>query len=331
MDMLCIAAQGDPIGKLSINGDPLSHEDLARMTGGDVTAVGILIGELERNGVFSRDRNGAIYSRRIMADVKKAATARKNGKEGGNPKLRKQKENGASDNPMDKGEVKPQEPRAKSQPVEPSGSPGKSAPAESRRVRSLEGFFLDEKDLAWAAEDCSNADPHRALVALRDYCAANGRKYADYRAAWRNFMRRDHEDAGKRKGYRPGGSASAPWDNLMSGFGAAATRTREDAGIREPVDRPGDAADLPRLPVPARRGPKASAAGEGFGPHSHADGALLDAADAGEPARGGSPRLVGDIVRSAMDRCGAGGLGMAEDEGPPADAGAVSEVSGAIH
>jgi len=121
------------------------------------------------------------------------------------------------------------------------------------------------------------------------------------------------------------------WDNLMSGFGAAATRTREDAGIREPVDRPGDAADLPRLPVPARRGPKASAAGEGFGPHSHADGALLDAADAGEPARGGSPRLVGDIVRSTLDRCGAGGLGMAEDEGPPADAGAVSEVSGAIH
>lgn len=99
MDMLCLASQGEPIGKLCINGDPLTAEDIARMTGGSSSEVETLIAELERNGVFSRDRNGVIYSRRMIEDAKKAATARKNGKQGGNPTLGKQKQNSTSDKP----------------------------------------------------------------------------------------------------------------------------------------------------------------------------------------------------------------------------------------
>ena len=37
--------------------------------------------ELEAEGVFSRDRNGTIYSKRMVRDDKKAATAQKNGAE----------------------------------------------------------------------------------------------------------------------------------------------------------------------------------------------------------------------------------------------------------
>ena len=92
MDMLCIAAQGDP----------LSAGDIARMTGGSLSEVETLMSELEQNGVFSRDRNNIIYSRRMVNDSKKAATARKNGKKGGNPSLRKESEIQASDKGKDK-------------------------------------------------------------------------------------------------------------------------------------------------------------------------------------------------------------------------------------
>jgi hypothetical protein len=115
MDMLCIAAAHDPIGYVAVAGRALDETDIARMTGGSESEVRALMGELDRNGVFSRDRQRRIYSRRMVNDARKAATARKNGKLGGNPTLGKQKENPAWDNPPDNGGLKPQEPRARSQ------------------------------------------------------------------------------------------------------------------------------------------------------------------------------------------------------------------------
>lgn len=112
MRMLCIASAHDPIGYVAVAGRGLDETALARMTGCSESEVSDLLGELDRNGVFSRDRNGRIYSRRMVADAKKAAIARKNGKNGGNPSLRKDRGNPASDNPPDKGCLKPQEPEA---------------------------------------------------------------------------------------------------------------------------------------------------------------------------------------------------------------------------
>jgi len=106
MDMLCIAAEADPIGTMTWNGEPLSVADIARMTGGEVTEVATLLNELDRNGVLSRDRNGTIYNRRMVREAKKARTAQKNGKLGGNPSLRKDREIPPSDNPSDNPEVK---------------------------------------------------------------------------------------------------------------------------------------------------------------------------------------------------------------------------------
>lgn len=110
IDMLCIAAQSDPIGYLTVNQEILSVQDIARMVGGSEPEVSTLIDELDRNGVLSRDRTGKIYSRRMVRDEKKARTAQKNGKLGGNPKLGSYSGNSASDNPKDKAEVKPQIP-----------------------------------------------------------------------------------------------------------------------------------------------------------------------------------------------------------------------------
>ena len=115
MRCLCIAASGDPTGYVTMNGQTLGVTDIARMAGVTETEASELIGELDRNGVFSRDRRGRIYSRRMVRDVKKRKKARKNGKLGGNPTLRRQRENSASDKLPDKARLKPQKPYSRVQ------------------------------------------------------------------------------------------------------------------------------------------------------------------------------------------------------------------------
>jgi hypothetical protein len=114
IDMLCVAAGHDPIGYVAVNGRSLSTEEIARIAGLTALEVGTLLGELERNGVFSRDRKGVIFSRRMVRDEKRAKSARKNGKNGGNPNLTK---SDSSDNPVKgsvKGEVNTHKPEANS-------------------------------------------------------------------------------------------------------------------------------------------------------------------------------------------------------------------------
>ncbi|MGX9983947.1 hypothetical protein [Methylobacterium fujisawaense] len=115
IDLLCIAATADPTGYVVLNGRPLTAPEIARLTGGHASEVEILLDELERNGVFTRDRHGRIYSRRMIRDKKKSALAVKKGKLGGNPTLRKQKENSAGLNLEDKGQDNTQKPEARSQ------------------------------------------------------------------------------------------------------------------------------------------------------------------------------------------------------------------------
>jgi hypothetical protein len=89
MDMLCIAAEND--GYVAVRGKPLSATEIARATGGTESEVVALLDELERNGVFSRDKRKCIYSRRMIRDEKKGRIARENGKKGGAVSLEKQK------------------------------------------------------------------------------------------------------------------------------------------------------------------------------------------------------------------------------------------------
>lgn len=119
MRMLCVAAGHDPIGYVAVAGRGLTETDLARLTGASESEVVSLLGELDRNGVFSRDRHGRIYSRRMTRDARKAAIARKNGKLGGNPTLSDQTPIPASDNRQDKPPDNTQEPRASFHSKEP--------------------------------------------------------------------------------------------------------------------------------------------------------------------------------------------------------------------
>lgn len=134
MRMLCIAAAHDPIGYVAVAGKGLDQTSIARLTGAEECEVASLLGELERNGVFSRDRHGRIYSRRMTRDARKASIARNNGRKGGNPSLSKDNEISASDKDRDNHGVKSHKPRARSHNEKPKGfSQRASAPKKSEQ------------------------------------------------------------------------------------------------------------------------------------------------------------------------------------------------------
>ncbi|TIR14653.1 MAG: hypothetical protein E5X34_32380 [Mesorhizobium sp.] len=140
MRMLCIAASHEPVGYVAIAGKGLEEAALARLAACPETELGALLAELEGNRVFSRDRHGRIYSRRMIADARKARAARKNGLKGGNPSLSKERAFPPSDKrrarPGDKGEDKPQSPDSQSpQAIDPSreNAPAFSSPASRGR------------------------------------------------------------------------------------------------------------------------------------------------------------------------------------------------------
>lgn len=118
MEMLALMHRSERYGYLLINGKAPSERQLAVQVGATIDELTLLLSELESEAVFSRDRTGTIYSRRMIRDEKRAKNARLNGKHGGNPKLCNQTENQASDNLQlnlsDKGRDKAQKPEARS-------------------------------------------------------------------------------------------------------------------------------------------------------------------------------------------------------------------------
>jgi hypothetical protein len=89
--LLCIAAQSTRFGYVLLAGRKPSIEDLTRVIGGTPDELKSLVDELERNGVFSRDRQGTIYCRRMIREEKKRAASAKGGKLGGRATHERQK------------------------------------------------------------------------------------------------------------------------------------------------------------------------------------------------------------------------------------------------
>src|SRR5690606_6747673 len=103
IEMLGLMHEADPRGHLLIKSMAPTDAQLAVLVGTTPDQIPDLIGELESAAVFSRTQKGVIYSRRMTKDEKKSRTARKNGKNGGNPTLRNKTTNSVLDNQQDKG------------------------------------------------------------------------------------------------------------------------------------------------------------------------------------------------------------------------------------
>ena len=141
IELLALMHEATPYGHLLVTGKSPTDAQIAVLAGAPSDQVTELLGELESSGVFSRTKDGVIYSRRMIRDEKKSAMARKNGGRGGNPTLRKDKGISGEDNQKDKGKDKPQKPDARSQNEKSKDfSQGASARKKSNRQKLMEAF-----------------------------------------------------------------------------------------------------------------------------------------------------------------------------------------------
>ncbi len=157
IEMLCLMHEARPHGSLLVNGKPVTAAQLANLVGAGVAEVEGFLAELEEAGVFSRDADGALYSRRMRRDEERAAVNRVNGRAGGNPSLKA----GVNPpvNPAVKAGDKAQKPESRLQTPEPENSAAlhpPHSPSERRAsyagpVEGEGGAKLDEIEAACRA------------------------------------------------------------------------------------------------------------------------------------------------------------------------------------
>lgn len=109
LEMMIVMDQAAPRGSLLLNGKPVDLNKLAGMAGIDRKEAEKLFKELDSAGVFSRDPDGTIFSRKMRRDQAQLERDKANGKGGGNPSLKGvvkleviRRVNGGV-NPLDKG------------------------------------------------------------------------------------------------------------------------------------------------------------------------------------------------------------------------------------
>lgn len=190
VDLICLMHEATPYGHLLVGDQSPTDTQLAVLVGTTPDQITALLGELESAGVFSRTRTGVIYSRKMTRMAKKAATARNNGRKGGNPTLSKERENPPLDNPIDKGRDKPQKPEARNQ-IEKREA---NASQKKKRASRLSDDWVLPRD--WGAWALSEGYPD-ALIRLeaekfKDYWISKSGRDAtklDWEATFRNWMR----------------------------------------------------------------------------------------------------------------------------------------------
>jgi len=100
MRMLGYMARSEKRGYLLLNGNQkeskslaeqkqIESKVLAKRTHTDEKIIEQLIGELEENGVFSRDENGIIFSRRLVREAELSRIRSEAGRKGGRPSLKR--------------------------------------------------------------------------------------------------------------------------------------------------------------------------------------------------------------------------------------------------
>lgn len=69
IDMICLMAQGENYGHLESNGKPWPDEELSKCVGVACVLLKQMLEQMERVGVFSRDKRGVIFCRRMVRDM----------------------------------------------------------------------------------------------------------------------------------------------------------------------------------------------------------------------------------------------------------------------
>lgn len=189
IEMIAVMHEATPYGHLLVAGQSPTDAQLAVLAGTPPDQIPGLVGELESSGVFSRTGAGVIFSRKMTRSAKKSAVAKKNGKNGGNPSLRKQKEISASDNQNTTDRVKPQKPEARDQieKEKPTVSP------KSRGTRWPAGQPVPSEWITTASGQYPSVQRQRIEAEARKFAdhwpsQPRGIKL-DWAATWRNWLR----------------------------------------------------------------------------------------------------------------------------------------------
>lgn len=159
MRMLCLMAKSTPKGELRIGGEPCTVADLSRAVGEREETVSSLLAELRRRGVYSVNKAGVIYNRRMRIDGELSRKRAEAGKLGAARTNQKTKEN-------------PDLPRQKS-----GKASGKDAAPEARsqklEARSKENAHAIPDDIRAVMEAGGYVSPPDDLALLRDWYAAS--------------------------------------------------------------------------------------------------------------------------------------------------------------
>lgn len=166
MEMLCVMHEATPYGHLVVGAQPVTNDTLSRLTGASLSEVQAMLVELQNAEVLRKTRTGVIYSKRMVADHKRAEKGRKD-------KLAALREvNETKDEKPDPSRVPPRPPRTQKPdtrgklegPKDPSNLTGRVR-SEARRDgasddrSTVEGKTLEEiKALIFGPEDPPGAE-----------------------------------------------------------------------------------------------------------------------------------------------------------------------------
>ena len=170
VEMMCLMHKAEPYGSLLVNGARVDKRKLAILVGLSEKECSALLMELEGNGVFSRDDDGTIYSRRMRRDFAKAAQDKANGRKGGNPSVK------GWVNPPVNGGDKAQKLEARDQ---------NSEKKETRAVRA-DGWPDDFKELFWAKYPNKVGKPK--AIAKLEHARKRGVAWADVMAGLDRYI-----------------------------------------------------------------------------------------------------------------------------------------------
>lgn len=162
MEMLCLMHEAVPRGSLLINGQPVNEKQLAALCGVSLRDVVTCLAQLGTAGVFSREDNGTIYSRRMRRDQEKAERDKANGKAGGNPTLK------AGVNPPDKAQILD----ARSQ--KESEEAASAAPTGGKYAFEQSIIRLTASDFSKWEKAFSYLDLRAELIALAQWAGEQG-------------------------------------------------------------------------------------------------------------------------------------------------------------
>jgi len=194
IEMMAVMHEAQPYGHLVVNGRAVNEAQLGRMVGASEDYVRELLDELEAAGVFSRNRSGVIYSRRMTRDEKSSKTGRKAAKKRWTQATenaeRKSEPNGY---PNGEATPKPDAQRADARGQRVKDDPDGSS--QKPKAHPLpEDWWPSDHDWQQARDaGLTDEEIEDAAREFRDYWHSQGRRAAgkkkDWPATWRNRVR----------------------------------------------------------------------------------------------------------------------------------------------